>query len=628
MATTTFILGYPRKIEVSGNTIILKKGRFDEELIVTYVQSGFYLGNITPGTPESKQITALGGLQGNGDFHMTVADIGTWVTGDRISPMASSTVTWFTTWALLQSSLTDEDMVLLWGPSADTTADNESTRWTGVRLDSSVQYRSMWSMLGMYPGAQLNLQLGRFLKQFGETSGNYTGLIDVLWKNIRVIASNTDTAFTLATNAVYNTHQIIFERCHFEGIATLTIRTGGSGINPVYRACVIVDFDTTFWNAGGAPNFSLEACTLVRTRRISNGWNHTGKNCFLSGQETTTGGTYTNTRTEHSGVLIGGSGNVENETAANLKLFRDNCNDLHLEEYWPVAGSVLIAGGASLPSVISDYFGAPYDNSQGAYVEHIANSPPDFPDVGNVVVGDTVDDVDGTYEPALVPNVREGTPDYGEDGTEFTPENIPDFPAIGDVEEGVVFDSGAKTGVFVVPVELDVRLPITYGFSAEFTGLLIAPGGPGGPLVLGISPAQLLRQHLINESVFVDSQTADWSAFVSSSPHSPTRIGVLYDTTGLEDGRLMGTGEVIIHHGIQIRVRSEDYEAGWKKITEVTQRMAEAKNEVLVLSSIKYTIHNVSLASPIVALGAEKGSTRNQIWVSNFLLTVSLEDVS
>ena len=49
----------------------------------------------------------------------------------------------------------------------------------------------------------------------------------------------------------------------------------------------------------------------------------------------------------------------------------------------------------------------------------IAN--PDFPDVGNVVVGDTTNGDAGTYEPALVATVTLGT-QYGEDGTEFTGE--------------------------------------------------------------------------------------------------------------------------------------------------------------------------------------------------------------
>ena len=42
----------------------------------------------------------------------------------------------------------------------------------------------------------------------------------------------------------------------------------------------------------------------------------------------------------------------------------------------------------------------------------------DFPDVGNVVVGDTTDGAAGTYAPALVADVEDGVT-YGEDGTEF-----------------------------------------------------------------------------------------------------------------------------------------------------------------------------------------------------------------
>jgi len=51
-----------------------------------------------------------------------------------------------------------------------------------------------------------------------------------------------------------------------------------------------------------------------------------------------------------------------------------------------------------------------------------------------------------------------------------------DYPAVGDVEQGVAFDSGNLVGTFVVPAETNVALGIEYGENGEFTGQLVVPG--------------------------------------------------------------------------------------------------------------------------------------------------------
>lgn len=57
-------------------------------------------------------------------------------------------------------------------------------------------------------------------------------------------------------------------------------------------------------------------------------------------------------------------------------------------------------------------------------------------------------------------------------------ETVPDYPAEGDVEAGVLFGSGAYTGTFAVPAEEDVESGVQYGAGGtEFTGTLLVAGG-------------------------------------------------------------------------------------------------------------------------------------------------------
>ena len=394
MATNTFIFGYPRQVVISGTTIILKKGRFDEETIVSYVQSGFSLANVTPGTPEAKLITSIGGLQANGDFHMDVADIGTWVTGDRITPMASSTISWYTTAALLKPNLTDEDNVLMWGPSADTNADNESVGWgVTVWFTDTVAERSIFGLLGMYPGCYIRARSNRQLKIFGEVSGNYTSNINVVWKNIKTTSQYfSSVGFIKAnTTTTFNDGQIIFERCDFGSCRVFLERNGGTGTAFIFRSCRFRDMETIAARQTNTPPPPLfEACTFVRIGDMGINWPWTGENCFLSECKLLSGMTFNNCYTENSDAVQTGSGNTEDASADTLKLFRDNCNGLALDEHWPVAGSALIGAGAPRPNVKFDFFGKAYDDSVGYAGEHSASvlaATPGDPTLVSAVAG-------------------------------------------------------------------------------------------------------------------------------------------------------------------------------------------------------------------------------------------------
>ena len=63
---------------------------------------------------------------------------------------------------------------------------------------------------------------------------------------------------------------------------------------------------------------------------------------------------------------------------------------------------------------------------------------------------------------------------------------VPDYPAEGDVESGVVYGSGAYTGDFTVPAVADVESGVGYGSAGvEFTGTFTEPGV--GNVELGVT---------------------------------------------------------------------------------------------------------------------------------------------
>jgi len=141
------------------------------------------------------------------------------------------------------------------------------------------------------------------------------------------------------------------------------------------------------------------------------------------------------------------------------------------------------------------------------------------------------------------------------------------------------------------------------------------------------TPANILYQHLVNGGVFVNpAPDIDWPLYVGHLPDKdniPDKAAAIYDTTGVLDGRLM-KGPTVEHHGIQVKVRSDIYNDGYAKCTEVVDLFEAATQIVIVVDSGVFRIENVSRATSIAPLGVED-SQRRDLFTINFLATIREE---
>ena len=76
----------------------------------------------------------------------------------------------------------------------------------------------------------------------------------------------------------------------------------------------------------------------------------------------------------------------------------------------------------------------------------------------------------------------------------------------------------------------------------------------------------------------------------------------VYDTSGVTDGRLQENGRVIQHYGVQLLVRSRDYQNGWQKADAVSAGLSAMVNYDVTVDGEDYRIHNVTRSSPVVPL--------------------------
>lgn len=146
---------------------------------------------------------------------------------------------------------------------------------------------------------------------------------------------------------------------------------------------------------------------------------------------------------------------------------------------------------------------------------------------------------------------------------------------------------------------------------------------------LSKSPATILQALLVAEEVFGDPEASSptWPCFVGFTPDaSVDDVGTVYDTAGYDDGRLMPTGEYLMHHGVQIRVRAQDYDTAWSKISEVAEALKDVVRADVEIEDATFTIHNVKQAGPPLSLGVEEGTKRRSLFVLNCLMTIEEQE--
>jgi hypothetical protein len=132
-----------------------------------------------------------------------------------------------------------------------------------------------------------------------------------------------------------------------------------------------------------------------------------------------------------------------------------------------------------------------------------------------------------------------------------------------------------------------------------------------------ITIAKAIRQILIEEQFVTDDSTKNWFCTISYLPDGQgvrDSIVAITDTEGSKDGRIIRTGEVIIHPGFQIRVRCTDYDLGYSKILAIGKFLDSLVNRTVSILSGEKTetliIVSVSRQSGVMPMGLEPAGRR------------------
>jgi hypothetical protein len=81
-------------------------------------------------------------------------------------------------------------------------------------------------------------------------------------------------------------------------------------------------------------------------------------------------------------------------------------------------------------------------------------------------------------------------------------------------------------------------------------------------------------------------------------------------------------GPVMVHYGIQLRIRSQKHIDGYAKAEEIAAALDAIANGTITISAKDYVINNISRNGPPISLGAEKGTTNRRLFTVNFSVTM------
>ena len=136
-------------------------------------------------------------------------------------------------------------------------------------------------------------------------------------------------------------------------------------------------------------------------------------------------------------------------------------------------------------------------------------------------------------------------------------------------------------------------------------------------------PSKVLIFYLQEEElVQFDSVTQEWfGTFGGMSTEADQAVSIT-DTTPMNDGSIMATGEYILHPGINVRIRSKDYDVGYNRAKAIQDKLATIKNVEVVMDEAtneKVKIKSFGLVGGVSYVGREEQEERHYFTLNGVL---------
>lgn len=139
-----------------------------------------------------------------------------------------------------------------------------------------------------------------------------------------------------------------------------------------------------------------------------------------------------------------------------------------------------------------------------------------------------------------------------------------------------------------------------------------------------LSAAEILRAIIVEDEIGVlrslDSVSA-WPVFVSHLPDEPDNSICVYDTSGIQEGRIQATGESINKPGWQVRVRGVSFENCMNKMYEIADCMDGVLRRSVHVRNTTNLVQAITKTGTILPLGQNNDKKRRYHFTLNGTVT-------
>ena len=140
---------------------------------------------------------------------------------------------------------------------------------------------------------------------------------------------------------------------------------------------------------------------------------------------------------------------------------------------------------------------------------------------------------------------------------------------------------------------------------------------------LATRPSNIVQQMLVDlGGGTAPADNGSWPVYWSHEPDTPDDAITVYDTEGVNQGRIQIDGEVQMQHGIQIRIRGETVTSGGTKANALQELLDKSVRRTSVtVSGTDYIVHSFNRVGDARHIGQEP-ETRRQIYTLNGLVSL------
>jgi hypothetical protein len=121
-----------------------------------------------------------------------------------------------------------------------------------------------------------------------------------------------------------------------------------------------------------------------------------------------------------------------------------------------------------------------------------------------------------------------------------------------------------------------------------------------------------------------DEESTDWPVFYGYEPDLPDNCITVRETTPVNLGRIMFSGDELRHHGILIRIRANDLDVAKAKVEDIYAALAAADKENVTIDASTYTVYTLNLASGPFHIGKDVPGGKRDVFTINYTVPIRL----